>query len=175
MPTPSPASCRSRAPRSSRRWSTDSAPGSWRRTARSTVRRWPTSCSTIPRRWPTSTTSCTPRSGPRSPAASSSELETDHVVVLDVPLLVESGRDDLVGLIVVDTDPEVAVRTARRPARVPRGRRAGAHRASGVARGPTGPRRLRDQQRRRPATSSNDASTSAGSGSTACRRSTEIA
>jgi dephospho-CoA kinase len=37
------------------------------------------------------------------------ELETDHVVVLDVPLLVESGRDDLTGLIVVDTDPEIAV------------------------------------------------------------------
>ena len=37
------------------------------------------------------------------------ELETDHVVVLDVPLLVESGRDDLGGLIVVDTDPEIAV------------------------------------------------------------------
>jgi dephospho-CoA kinase len=39
----------------------------------------------------------------------SDEAETDHVVVLDVPLLVESGRDDLVGLVVVDTDPEVAV------------------------------------------------------------------
>lgn len=38
------------------------------------------------------------------------EAETDHVVVLDVPLLVESGRSDLAGLIVVDTDPEVAVR-----------------------------------------------------------------
>jgi len=37
------------------------------------------------------------------------EVDTDHVVVLDVPLLVESGRDDLVGLVVVDTDPEVAV------------------------------------------------------------------
>ncbi len=37
------------------------------------------------------------------------EAETDHVVVLDVPLLVESGRDDLAGLIVVDLDPEVAV------------------------------------------------------------------
>ena len=35
--------------------------------------------------------------------------ETDDVVVLDVPLLVESGRDDLAGLIVVDVDPEVAV------------------------------------------------------------------
>lgn len=38
------------------------------------------------------------------------EAGTDHVVVLDVPLLVESGRNDLAGLIVVDTDPEVAVR-----------------------------------------------------------------
>jgi dephospho-CoA kinase len=37
------------------------------------------------------------------------EVDTDHVVILDVPLLVESGRDDLVGLIVVDTDPDVAV------------------------------------------------------------------
>ncbi|HEX7132764.1 MAG TPA: dephospho-CoA kinase, partial [Iamia sp.] len=34
---------------------------------------------------------------------------TDAVVVLDVPLLVESGRDDMAGLIVVDIDPEVAV------------------------------------------------------------------
>ncbi len=38
------------------------------------------------------------------------EADTDHVVVLDVPLLVESGRDDLAGLLVVDVDPEVAVR-----------------------------------------------------------------
>jgi dephospho-CoA kinase len=37
------------------------------------------------------------------------ESATDHVVILDVPLLVESGRSDLVGLIVVDVDPEVAV------------------------------------------------------------------
>jgi len=35
--------------------------------------------------------------------------ETDRVVILDVPLLVESGRDDMAGTIVVDTDPEVAV------------------------------------------------------------------
>jgi dephospho-CoA kinase len=34
---------------------------------------------------------------------------SDRVVILDVPLLVESGRDDLAGLIVVDTDPDVAV------------------------------------------------------------------
>jgi dephospho-CoA kinase len=38
------------------------------------------------------------------------EANTDHVVILDVPLLVESGRSDLVGMIVVDVDPEVAVR-----------------------------------------------------------------
>lgn len=33
----------------------------------------------------------------------------DRIVVLDVPLLVESGRDDLAGLVVVDVDPELAV------------------------------------------------------------------
>lgn len=38
------------------------------------------------------------------------EATTDHVVILDVPLLVESGRDDMAALIVVDVDPEVAVR-----------------------------------------------------------------
>jgi dephospho-CoA kinase len=37
------------------------------------------------------------------------EAATDHVVILDVPLLVESGRDDLAGIIVVDLDPEVAI------------------------------------------------------------------
>ncbi len=37
------------------------------------------------------------------------EAETDHLVVLDVPLLVESGRSDLAGLVVVDVDPETAV------------------------------------------------------------------
>jgi dephospho-CoA kinase len=36
--------------------------------------------------------------------------ETDQIVFLDVPLLVESGRDDLDLLIVVDVDPELAVR-----------------------------------------------------------------
>lgn len=34
---------------------------------------------------------------------------TDDLVILDVPLLVESGRDDLAALLVVDLDPEVAV------------------------------------------------------------------
>ena len=37
------------------------------------------------------------------------EAATDHVVILDVPLLVESGRSDLAGMIVVDLDPDVAV------------------------------------------------------------------
>ena len=34
---------------------------------------------------------------------------TDEVVVLDIPLLVESGRDDMAAVIVVDVDPELAV------------------------------------------------------------------
>lgn len=38
------------------------------------------------------------------------ETETDHVVILDVPLLVESGRDDMAALVVVDVDPEIAIR-----------------------------------------------------------------
>ncbi len=38
------------------------------------------------------------------------EQGTGHIVILDVPLLIESGRDDVAALIVVDTDPEIAVR-----------------------------------------------------------------
>jgi len=34
---------------------------------------------------------------------------TDRIVILDIPLLVESGRDDMAGIIVVDTDPDNAV------------------------------------------------------------------
>lgn len=37
------------------------------------------------------------------------EVATDHVVVLDVPLLVESGRDDMAALVVVDVDPDLAI------------------------------------------------------------------
>ena len=41
-------------------------------------------------------------------------LEAAHrarpeVVILDVPLLVESGRDDMAGIVVVDVDPELAI------------------------------------------------------------------
>ncbi len=42
-------------------------------------------------------------------ARMAAEADANNLVVLDVPLLVESGRDDLVGLVVVDVDPEVAV------------------------------------------------------------------
>ena len=51
-----------------------------------------------------------PAVGAEIAARLASEAATDHVVVLDVPLLVESGRDDLAGLVVVDAEPEVAVR-----------------------------------------------------------------
>lgn len=37
------------------------------------------------------------------------QTPTDHVVILDVPLLVESGWKDMIGTIVVDLDPDVAV------------------------------------------------------------------
>src|SRR5688500_1412768 len=43
-------------------------------------------------------------------ARMAAEVGTDHVVILDVPLLVESGRDDMAGIIVVDVDPDTAVR-----------------------------------------------------------------
>lgn len=45
------------------------------------------------------------------------EADTDHVVVLDVPLLVETGRDNTAGVIVVDCPVETAV--ARAVARGP--------------------------------------------------------
>ncbi len=37
------------------------------------------------------------------------ESTTDHVVVLDVPLLVESGRSDMAATVVVDVPPAVAI------------------------------------------------------------------
>jgi dephospho-CoA kinase len=38
------------------------------------------------------------------------QAETDNLVILDIPLLVESaGKRDVVGIVVVDVDPEVAV------------------------------------------------------------------
>jgi dephospho-CoA kinase len=40
------------------------------------------------------------------------EAETDHVVVLDIPLLVESGRSSAAAVIVVDCPEEVAIARA---------------------------------------------------------------
>jgi len=40
------------------------------------------------------------------------EASTNHVVILDVPLLVESGRGDMAATIVVDCPPEEALRRA---------------------------------------------------------------
>jgi len=37
------------------------------------------------------------------------EAESDHVIILDIPLLAESGWEGIVGTIVVDLDPEIAV------------------------------------------------------------------
>ena len=37
------------------------------------------------------------------------QADTDNVVVLDIPLLTESGWEGLIGTIVVDLDPEIAV------------------------------------------------------------------
>ncbi len=51
-----------------------------------------------------------PAVGAELAARMQAQADTDNLVVLDVPLLVESGRDDLVGIVVVDVDPEVAVR-----------------------------------------------------------------
>ncbi len=38
------------------------------------------------------------------------QVDRDDVVILDVPLLVESGRSDMAATLVVDVDPEVAIR-----------------------------------------------------------------
>ncbi len=35
--------------------------------------------------------------------------KTDDIVIMDIPLLVESGRDDMAAVIVVDVDPDLAV------------------------------------------------------------------
>ena len=75
---------------------------------------------------------------------------TDDVVVLDVPLLVESGRSDMAALVVVDVDPDVAVeRLVRAPGHAGR-RRPGPHGPPGLPRGPPGPGRPGDRQLRRP-------------------------
>lgn len=51
-----------------------------------------------------------PAVGVRMAERMAEEAATDHVVVLDVPLLVEKGTYATAGTIVVDVDPEVALR-----------------------------------------------------------------
>ena len=53
-----------------------------------------------------------PAVGAQMLALMEAEAKTDHIVVYDVPLLVESARRamDFAGVIVVDIDPEVAIR-----------------------------------------------------------------
>lgn len=51
-----------------------------------------------------------PAIGARMAQRIQEEAETDHVVVLDIPLLVDKGRYPTSGTIVVDTDPELAIR-----------------------------------------------------------------
>ncbi len=50
-----------------------------------------------------------PAVGAEMMARLGAEAKTDHIVVLDVPLLVESGRSDMAGTIVVDVLPDVAL------------------------------------------------------------------
>lgn len=50
-----------------------------------------------------------PRTGAEIDRRIEAERGTDHVVILDVPLLVESEAYETEGIIVVDTDPEIAV------------------------------------------------------------------
>ena len=84
------------------------------------------------------------------------ERETDHVVVLDVPLLVESAAYETAGTIVVDTDPEVAVERLVRyrgfteaDARARMARQA--HRERATGRGGLRDHQRRDARRARPA------------------------
>lgn len=50
-----------------------------------------------------------PKVGEEIDSRIEAQRETDNVVILDVPLLVESKAYETEGIIVVDTDPEVAV------------------------------------------------------------------
>ena len=58
--------------------------------------------------------------------------ETDEIVILDIPLLAESGWEGLVGTIVVDLRTGDRGRAAGHPPGVRRGRRPGPHRQPGV-------------------------------------------
>lgn len=51
-----------------------------------------------------------PAVGARMVELMQEQADTDHIVILDVPLLVEKGTYETAGTIVVDVDPEIAVR-----------------------------------------------------------------
>jgi dephospho-CoA kinase len=55
-----------------------------------------------------------PAIGLRMAERMAAEAGTDHVVVLDVPLLVESGRTNTAGVIVVDCPEELAIERLQR-------------------------------------------------------------
>ena len=55
-----------------------------------------------------------PAIGVRMAEMMAAEAGTDHVVVLDVPLLVESGRTNTAGVIVVDCPEELAIERLER-------------------------------------------------------------
>ena len=55
-----------------------------------------------------------PAIGVRMAERMAAEAGTDHVVVLDVPLLVESGRTNTAGVIVVDCPEELAIERLER-------------------------------------------------------------
>ena len=50
-----------------------------------------------------------PALGDETASRLASYAETDRIVIFDMPLLVESGRGDMEAVIVVDTDPDIAV------------------------------------------------------------------
>ncbi|MEZ5273626.1 MAG: dephospho-CoA kinase [Ilumatobacteraceae bacterium] len=65
--------------------------------------------SPIPRRWKGPQRHRPPGSGGGDQRRVSEQVATDHVVVLDIPLLTENPRDGLQGKIVVDVPVEVQV------------------------------------------------------------------
>ena len=73
---------------------------------------------------------------------------TDDVVILDVPLLVESGRDDMAATVVVDLTRDEAVRRLVEHRGFDRGRRPGPHQPPGQPGGAPGQGRPGHRQQR---------------------------
>ena len=115
------------------------------------------------RRSRTSARSCTRPSAWRSPRRLEAAQGTDQVVILDVPLLVESGRDDMAALVVVDVDPEVAIERLVQPAGDAGGRRPSPDGEPGGPRRAAGSRRTTCSTTRAASKTSAPRSTSSGS------------